>query len=233
MTALAQQVTLEEVVVYGELRDTSLDELPASVSVIDAAALNRRSARHLDDALALSANVNIASGASRARFFQIRGIGERGQFIEPLNPSVGVLIDGVDLSNAAAAATLFDIEQIEIFRGPQGTRYGANALAGLINVRTAAPGEVPGSNIGIDVANYGSTTVHGAVTGPLSERIAARLAFQRLSSDGYIDNDFFGADDTNERNETSLRGKLRWAASEDVAIDAVRVGWPGVFRSFH
>ncbi len=219
--ALAQDATIEEIVVYGELRDTALDELPASVSVIESAALTRRSARHLEDALALSANVNIASGASRSRFFQIRGIGERGQFIEPLNPSVGVLIDGVDLSSAAAAATLFDIEQIEVFRGPQGTRYGANALAGLINVRTRAPGETRAAEIGIDAANYDAATVFGAFSGPLGESVTGRIAFQQHRSDGFVDNVFLGSDDTNARDETSFRGKLRWQPTDDLVIDTM------------
>lgn len=217
----AQEATIEEVVVYGELRDTALDELPASVSVIDSGALTRRSAKHLEDALVLSANVNVASGASRSRFFQIRGIGERGQFIEPLNPSVGVLVDGVDLSNAAAAATLFDIEQIEVFRGPQGTRYGANALAGLINVRTRAPGEIMEAEVGIDAANYDSATIFGAFSGPLGESVAGRIAFQKHRSDGFLDNVFLGSESTNRRDETSVRGKLRWHANDELTIDAM------------
>ena len=66
----------------------------------------------------------------------MRGIGERGQFAEPLNSSVALLIDGVDFSGLGTAATLFDVSQVEVLRGPQGTLYGANALAGLINVVT-------------------------------------------------------------------------------------------------
>ena len=82
---------------------------------------------------------SFAGGSGRARFFQIRGIGERSQFGDPLNHSVGILIDNVDFSGAGTAATLFDVEQVEILRGPQGTRYGANALAGLINIKTKGP----------------------------------------------------------------------------------------------
>ncbi|MEZ5598294.1 MAG: TonB-dependent receptor plug domain-containing protein [Pseudomonadales bacterium] len=83
-------------------------------------------------------NVNFASGASRGRYFQIRGIGETGQFAEPLNASVGIVLDGVDLSGAAGAATTYDLEQVEIFRGPQGTCCTAPTLAGLINLVSAA-----------------------------------------------------------------------------------------------
>ncbi|HMB73745.1 MAG TPA: TonB-dependent receptor, partial [Gammaproteobacteria bacterium] len=139
--------------------------------------------------------------------------------IEPLNPSVGVLVDGVDLSNAATAVTLFDIEQIEVFRGPQGTRYGANALAGLINIRTRAPSAVPEAEIGFDAANYDTATAFGALSGPIAESLNGRVAFQHHQSDGFIDNVYYGVENTNERDETSVRGKLRWQPGDDLEMD--------------
>jgi outer membrane receptor protein involved in Fe transport len=108
MPSFGQQA-IEEIVVTGEFRDTALFGLPASVSVVQSETIEARGARHLEDILALTPNVNVAGGAARSRFFQIRGIGERGQFAEPLNPSVGLVVDGVDLSIAASAATLFDV----------------------------------------------------------------------------------------------------------------------------
>jgi outer membrane receptor protein involved in Fe transport len=215
------QAPLDEIVVRGEFRDTELDALPASVSVLDGEAIEDRAARHLEEVLALIPNVNLAGGSTRSRFFQIRGIGERGQFAEPFNPSVGVLVDGVDLSTAANAATLFDIEQVEVFRGPQGTRYGANAIAGLINVRTNAPTEAFEARAGLEAANYDALTLDAAVSGPLAERLGARLAVQQHSSDGFSANQYLGRTDTNERDELSMRAKLRWLAAENLTVDAV------------
>jgi iron complex outermembrane receptor protein len=220
LTAFGQE-SIEEIIVTGEFRDRSLDDLPASISVVRAEAIEERSALHLEEALALVPNVNISAGSTRSRFFQIRGIGERGQFVEPLNPSVGLIIDGVDLSTAATAATLFDVEQVEVFRGPQGTRYGANALAGLINVRTRGPTDEFEARAGIDTANYGTYTLNGAVSGPLGGRVSGRLTGQQHRSDGFHDNTFLNREDTNERDELSVRGKIRWLAGESLTVDAL------------
>jgi outer membrane receptor protein involved in Fe transport len=210
----------DEIVVTGEFRDTALDSLPASVSVLQGGVIDDRAAHHIDELLALIPNVNLAGGSARSRFFQIRGIGERGQFAEQFNPSVGVLVDGVDLSTAANAATLFDVEQVEVFRGPQGTRYGANALAGVINVRTNAPTAGFEARAGLEAANYDALTLDAAVSGPLTERLGARLAVQQHSSDGFIDNLYLGRADTNARDELSMRGKLRWLPADAVTVDA-------------
>jgi outer membrane receptor protein involved in Fe transport len=219
-STLAQE-PLDEIVVTGEFRTTALDALPASVSVLDGEVIEDRGARHVEELLALIPNVNLAGGSARSRFFQIRGIGERGQFAEPFNPSVGVLVDGVDLSTAANAATLFDVEQVEVFRGPQGTRYGANALAGLVNVRTNSPTEAFEARAGLEAANYDALTLDAAVSGPLAERLGARLAVQRHSSDGFNENFYLRRTDTNERDELSMRGKLRWAPSDYIVVDTV------------
>jgi outer membrane receptor protein involved in Fe transport len=205
---------LEEVIVTGEFRPVDVDSLPASVSVIGHREMRLRAAQHLEDLTGIVPNLNAASGASRARFYQIRGIGERGQFEEPLNSSVGLLIDGVDFSGVGGVATLYDVSQVEVFRGPQGTRYGANALAGLINVQTNDPTDVLDSNLKVEAGNYGTYALSGAVSGPLSETISARLAGNYYRSDGFSDNDFTNDDDSNERDELMVRGKVSWQVSD-------------------
>jgi iron complex outermembrane recepter protein len=217
--ALAQPVA-DEIVVFGDMREATLDALPGSVTVLDDESIARRDAQHLEEVLTLAANVNVASGASRARFFQIRGIGERGQFAEPLNPSVGLLLDGVDVSTAATAAALLDVDQIEVFRGPQGTRYGANALAGLINIKTHAPSPSFEAEAGIDVANYNATTLHGIVSGPVGKAVTGRLAAQYHRSDGFLENAYLGSP-TNERDELTVRGKLRFSPAPHITVDGL------------
>ncbi len=210
---------VEEITVYGELRESSILELPTSVTVLDDALIDARSATHLEEILAASANINLASGASRARFFQIRGVGERGQFIEPLNPSVGLLIDGVDFSGIGGAATLFDIEQVEVFRGPQGTLYGANALAGLISLKSRAPTFETNGRLRLEAGDHGTQGLAGAYGGALSEHVAFRTSLAHHASDGFIDNTFLGADDTNNLSETTWRGKLRFDLSSAARFD--------------
>jgi iron complex outermembrane receptor protein len=127
----AKAVELDTVTVSADFRDTNVQELPEAVTVIGAQKIEQRSAEHLEQILSLAPNVNFSAGSSRARYYQIRGIGERSQFIDPVNPSVGLMIDGIDMTGLGGAATLLDVKQVEILRGPQGTRFGANALGGM------------------------------------------------------------------------------------------------------
>jgi outer membrane receptor protein involved in Fe transport len=121
---------IQEIIVTSDFRESQLKTVSTSVSVIDAEVISQRNSSHLEQILALAPNVNFAAGASRGRYFQIRGIGERSQFVDPLNPSVGTYVDGIDFTGFGGAATLLDIDQVEVLRGSQGTRFGANALGG-------------------------------------------------------------------------------------------------------
>ena len=218
--ALADPTRLEEIVVTAELRPAPLLSQVGSISVISAEDIREREAQHLEGILNLAPNVNFAGGTSRARFFQIRGVGERSQFQEPLNPSIGLVIDGIDFSGLGGAGTLFDVQQVEILRGPQGTLHGANALAGLIDVRSGQPEAEPGLQIEAGAADYDSWNAGVVGTGPLvTDRLLYRLAVNRFHSDGFIKNDYLGRDDTNGQDETTIRGKLRWLPTGRDTLD--------------
>jgi len=217
--AASTQATMDTLVVTGDFRDAQLKDIPSSISVVDQSVIDARGAEHLEEVLALTPNVNFAGGSNRARFYQIRGIGERSQFVEPLNPSVGVLVDGIDMSGIGDAASLLDVKQVEVFRGPQGTLYGANALAGLINMTTNAPTDEYEGHIETTLADHDTRSLQAVVSGPASDTVGYRFAVQKLDSDGFTENDFLGRDDTEGRDELTLRGKLRIDASDDLTVN--------------
>ncbi|WP_231759727.1 TonB-dependent receptor [Microbulbifer elongatus] len=217
-TAVAD-TAIEEVVVTSQLRASSQLDTPTSVSVLDAAAIETRGASNLEQLLNLAPNVNFSSGASRGRFVQIRGIGERSQFIDPVNPSVGLIVDGIDFTGLGLAASTLDMQQVEILRGPQGTVYGANALAGLVSMTSNAPTAEHTGKISAEAARYGAHTVSAITSGPLSEQLSYRFAVQNQQSDGYVYNRYLDRKDTNNIDETVARGKLRYQASDDLQLD--------------
>ena len=218
--ALTQEIqstpVLEEIVVTAGFRESDLMSTPASVTVIDASIIEARAAQHLEAVLNTAANVSYSSGGSRARFVQVRGVGDLEQFVDPKHfPSVGITVDDISLGGTANAAMLFDAEQVEILRGPQGTRFGGSALAGMVNIRSNRPTETFESFIELGAGNYGRWNAGGVVSGPLSETTSGRLAVQQSKSDGYIDNIFLGRDNTNGFDETSIRASLHFDPSDD------------------
>lgn len=210
---------LEVITVTSDFRQQNLLKTPSALSILTDMDIKQRNAQHLEELIAISPNVNFASGSQRARYYQIRGIGERSQFNEPINPSVGMIIDGIDFTGIGSIANLFDIQQTEIFRGPQGTRFGANALAGMINITTKAPTDEFEGAVKLDAGNYNSYGSGLALSGPVSHSVNYRLAANQYQSDGFIENAHLKKSNTNNLDETSIRGKLYIQASKQLIID--------------
>ena len=216
---LAAQGELDEIIVTATLRNTPQIEYAGSATVLGADTLHAAGQRNFEDVIALVPNLNWAGDTSLPRYFQIRGIGELQQYQGAPNPSVGFLIDDIDFSGLGAASTLFDIDQIEVLRGPQGTLYGANALAGLIYARSAEPSAVFGGRAELEAGDYGTRSVGAVLTGPVESLDSAfRLAAQRYTSDGFYRNVYLGAD-TDRRDELTLRGRWRYQPADDLRVD--------------
>ena len=214
----------DEVVIATGFRPESLNRSLGSNAVIDATLIDARGAEHLESVLDASANVTMTSGSSRARFVQIRGVGDLEQFVDPKHyPSVGLSIDGIDLGGLASAAMLFDVDQIEVLRGPQGTTFGASALAGQVNIRSAEPTTGFDAYLDAGLGDYGTAMLGLAAGGALSDSVAGRIAVQRHSGDGYMENDRLGRDDTNGYEETMIRGKLHWQSGGAAAYDLTAI----------
>jgi iron complex outermembrane recepter protein len=214
--------TLEEIIVTAGFRDSELMKSAGSISVLDEQVVHDRAARHFDETINVLANVNFSAGGTRARFVQVRGVGDLEQFVDPKHfPSVGITIDDIEVGTTATGAVLMDVAQIELLRGPQGTQFGANALAGIISIRTHEPSETFSGKIDTGYANFDGWHVGGYLSGPLSDSVAGRLAIQQNKSDGYYKNEFLQRDDTNERDELSVRGKLRWAGDNGAELKLI------------
>ncbi len=212
--------TLQEVVISASLLQSTLTQLPSSATVLDAKTLREAGVEHFGDVLGLVPNLNYAGASSRPRYFQLRGIGEVEQYEGAPNPSVGFLIDEIDFSGVGMPAILYDAAGVEVLRGPQGTAYGANALAGLISMTTHAPSDHFELHGDADLGTYGvraGGVVYNDVIG--NGDAAYRLVAHTYQGDGFRRNAFLGRNDTNGFDENLLRGKLHWKLSDDLQAD--------------
>ncbi len=212
--------TLQKIVVTATLRAMPDIELAGSATVLGAHTLRAAGEQHFEDVLPLVPNLNWSGDTSRPRYFQIRGIGELEQYQGAPNPSVGFIIDDVDFSGLGSAATLFDVARIQVLRGPQATIDGANALAGLIVVQSEAPAEQFGGRVELGAGDYGTRSYGAVVTGPVPSLDSAfRIAAQRYVSNGFYTNAYLHRNNTNNRDETTVRGRWRYQPDKNLRVD--------------
>ena len=219
--AAAAGEEIDEIVVSADFRERGASEFPVSITVLANEALESLAVQHFEELVSVVPNLNWSGDGHRARYFQIRGVGELEQYQGAPNPSVGFLIDDIDFSGIGTVATLFDMGQVEVLRGPQGTRYGANALGGLIYMRSAAPTSEFEGKAELSVGGDDMLAAGFAVSGALSsdDRLTGRLSVHRHESSGFRRNTYLGRDDTNGREETTVRSRLRWQMSDDWQAD--------------
>ncbi len=212
---------IETLTVTADLRQSTLERLPTSATVLSVEELQDEGAEHLEQALGRIANLNWSGGSSRPRYFQIRGVGEQEEYRGAPNSSVGFIVDNIDLSGIGMAASLYDIAQLEVLRGPQGTRYGANALAGLIYIKSQDPTELFEAGTELSFGEDNQQTYAGYVSGAADKdgQWLYRFSAQQHSQDGFRDNTYLGRSDTNQRDELTLRAKWRWQPSDHFQAD--------------
>lgn len=213
LVAYADDSDLEKIVVTGDFQRESIQTLSASASLFSESEINQRGANFLDEMLGSTANVNFTSGASRGRYIQIRGVGLRSQFVDPINPSVGLVIDGINYSGLGGSSLLFDIDQVEIYRGPQGTRFGADGMAGMIQMESAQATADPSLKLQVGMGTYNSREAGLAASTGLTDDTSARVSYFRRKSDGYVDNLYLN-DETQNQDEQVARFKLNSQLTE-------------------
>ena len=220
VSSFGEEINLDPIVVGADFREQNLSQVTNSVSVISEKDIYDKASQSFVETIASVPNVNFSSGASKAKYIQIRGIGERSQFATPVNPSVGIMVDGIDFSQSALGLNLFDVKQIEVLRGPQGTTFGANGLAGVINVESNDPTNDANGHVEATVGNYNTKAIGIALNAPIVEdKLLARFSLYKNTSDGYMTNSFLGRKDTNNIDELTAKAKFRWFASDNHTID--------------
>jgi outer membrane receptor protein involved in Fe transport len=222
-SAPSVEVELDSITVNADLRDSSLEDLAVSTTVLNELELQDRGASHFGDVLLQLPNVNFSGEGSRPRHIQIRGMGERDDYTGAPNASVGFAIDDIDFSLIGMAANLFDVQQVEVLRGSQGTRYGAYALAGLVNVKSNDPTPHRQSLLEVTAGEDDLREIGLMTSGSFDESDAKaplyRFSIFKHDSDGFRKNQFLSKDDTNGRDELFLRGKLHFNLTDTSTLD--------------
>jgi outer membrane receptor protein involved in Fe transport len=211
-----------ELFIYGAPFTAPLRDVPQSTTVVSEQRLQEKGENSFDYEIESIPNVTWSAGTSRPRFFLIRGVGELEQYEGAPNPSVATIIDDIDFSGLGLVTPMFDIEQVEVLRGPQGIRFGSSALAGAINVRSHNPTKFTSGRVELMAGNdelfAGGVAVGGAVPGT-DEKLQIRFSAYNTQSNGFRDNLYLGRDNTNQRDESVARLKLRYEPSSDLTFD--------------
>ena len=227
-TALSQEsgFAIEEVVVTARKRAENLQEVPIAISAIDATTIERAGIERAGDYISLIPNVTLVDTANVGDTqVSIRGIVST----RDAESTFAYVVDGVLSTNPNSFnEELFDVEQIEVLKGPQGALYGRNAVSGAILVTTKKPGDEVEVEIGAGVGNNRAIKARAMVSGPIADGVAGRIAVSTREFDGFYSNSFTGSDSSVDYLEdTSVRGRLIITASDDLEFD-IRAGYTDV-----
>jgi outer membrane receptor protein involved in Fe transport len=226
-TALAQEANtatqedeseFEVIMVTASKRSTGLQETPIAVTVTSGEAIEQAKVLDIQDLQTLVPTLRVTPlQRSTNTNFSIRGFGN-GTNNTGIEPSVGVFIDGVYRSRAAAQiGDLPRLEQVEVLSGPQSTLFGKNASAGVISVRTQAPSFVEEGRVELALGNYSQRLVRAHYTNAISDEVAFSVSGGMNQRDGFTES-VVGLDDLNNRDRWNLRGQLLFEPTADTRI---------------
>jgi len=211
---------LEEVIVTATKRAESIQDVPVSVAVVSADTMYKLGISDMEDLSMVIPNFEINSAAILPNLY-VRGLG--GGTSHSIEQSVGRFVDDVYISRGAINLHPFmDVAAVEVLRGPQGTLFGKNTLAGAMIIRTGNPSEIFEAGVDVSVSEYSTTggklDTSGFVSGALSDTVNARLAFQWKEKDGFYKNTMDGPDGA-DREDRGIRAKFEWAASDNTTVN--------------
>jgi iron complex outermembrane receptor protein len=225
--AQGESLAIEEIVVTARKRSENLQEVPIAISAFGEDAIQRAGIERAADFVGLVPNVTLVDTANVGDTqLSIRGIVST----RDAESTFAYVVDGVLSTNPNSFnEELFDVQQIEVLKGPQGALYGRNAVAGAILVTTKAPSNEFEARVGGGVGNVGTWKANAMVSGPIVEdKLLGRIAVSTRSTDGFYENIFTNQDDVVDYLEdTSVRGRMVWNVSDDLSLD-FRAGYSEV-----
>lgn len=207
---------IEEIIVTAQKKSENMQKVPISVAAVTGAAIADLHATTLQALQGTVTNIQIGnfSNTPNNAVFSIRGIG----VIEPdpyAGNTVAVVVDGIpQYFSIGALLDLYDVDRVEVLRGPQGTLFGANTTGGVVNVVNAQPTNELGGKLDASYGNYKHLTLGGVLNAPLGDTLAARIAVSHDQHDGFVTNVVDGSD-MGRRNTTIIRGALKFTPSSN------------------
>jgi len=208
---------LGEIIVTAQKRAENLQDVPIAVTAFTGDVLAERGVTDAQSLARLVPNVTFSDKNGEARI-SLRGLGFDNLWGTSAEPRVAYHVDGYYLSQSAdIGGTFFDIERIEVNRGPQGTLFGRNAVGGTVNLITRDPTDQLSGYLNAEVGNYQTANTDGAISGPLGHGVSARIAFQTRNHSGY-DYNVTNQVDVNNLSTQAFRGKLKFDKSSSFTI---------------
>lgn len=222
--ASTDDFSFEEIVVTAQKREQTLTEVPVAVSVLGVERVEKSFSPNIESLQTLVPSVSFRKGTTSANSaLTVRGIGTIS-FSGAAEPSVSTVVDGVVLARSGQAfSALYDIERIEVLRGPQGTLFGKNASAGVLNIVTQRPSSEFEGYIDATYAEGDEWSLRGKVSGPLSDTVNASLVGMKSEYAGNITN-VFNNEKVNGYSRQGLRGMIEFTPSESLSMLAI-VEW--------
>jgi len=221
--AFAQSATetngAEEIIVTAQRQSQRLQNVPIAISAFTADNLNKQQIRNTSDLQLSLPNVTFTKTNFTTSSFTIRGIGDLCTGVTCDSATAIHINDEPLFATRLFEGEFYDLAQVEVLRGPQGTLFGRNATSGVVNFRTAKPDRNAfGASGEAEYGNYNSVRIRGAINVPISETLAVRAAGYYLKRDGYTTN-LFNNTKIDDRNQYGFRGSLTWQPTSGTTID--------------
>jgi iron complex outermembrane recepter protein len=209
---------LETIIITAQRQAESLQTVPIAVSAFSAEQLEKSGLTGVDNLQFALPNITFTKTNFTGASFQIRGIGNLavGATVEE---STSVHVNDIPIGGARIFETeFFDVERVEVLRGPQGTQFGRNATGGVFNLITKRPTNEFTSEIELEYGNFNALKLKGALNAPISDNLAVRIAALYVNRDGYTKNLFTG-NRIDGRDSISVRGSVRWNIGDSTTLD--------------